>query len=106
MQKVVEKIIMGFTAVAVLLAMLGLILKSSGCTNAGIIVLMIAATAYFLIQLIMYWKNGEASENKSLIWGVIVSFLVALVIFVLGILLMTGKILPNGWFGAVKTLIF
>ncbi len=106
MQKVVEKIIMGVTGVAVLFAMLGLILKSSGCTNAGIIILMIAATAYFLIQLIMYWKNGDAAENKSLLVGVIVSFVVALLIFVLGILLMTGKILPNGWFGMIETLKF
>lgn len=106
MQKYVEKGIMVLTAVAVLLALIGLISGSSGCTNAGIIVLMIAAVAYCLVQILLYWKNSDEAETKSLLWGVIISLVVALVIFVLGVLLMTGKLLPNGFFGAIEVLKF
>ena len=106
MQNYVEKGIMALIAIAVLLALIGLVAGSSGVTNAGIIVLMIAAIAYCLVQLIMYWKNSDAAETKPLLWGVIISVAIALVIFVLGVLLITGKLLPNGFFGAIENIKF
>jgi len=55
----------------------------------------------------MYWKNDDPAYSKSLMKMAIGSVVVTLIIVVVGILLITGKLFPNGFFAeAVDTVKF
>lgn len=104
MQKVFEKIILGLVIVAVVLAILGLVLTSNAVSYAGIIVLMISAVAYAVLQIVPYLQNKDPKESKSLLIPAIVTSLVALLVVCVGILMMTGKLFPDGVFSAISLL--
>ncbi|MEG1923560.1 MAG: hypothetical protein RR054_02275 [Clostridia bacterium] len=101
MQKIVEKVILGLILVALVLAVIGLLASEPGLTNAGLIVLMVVAAAYAAVQVIMYVKNDDKEISRQMMWFAIITSVVAVAIICFGVLILTGKVFPNGIFKSV-----
>ena len=101
MQKIMEKVILGLVILALVLAIIGLLSKDSGFTNAGVIVLMVGAVAYAVIQVILYFQNDVAEINGSMRVIAIVSSVVAVIILCVGVLALSGKLNIAEWFTSI-----
>lgn len=63
MRKFVEKIVIGVLSVALVLAVLGLVLSLRVLANAALVILMIAAVAFSVIQIAEY-LGKYAGQNQ------------------------------------------
>lgn len=102
-QRIFEKTILILVLAALVLAVFGLIFSDNAVSYAGIIVLMLVAVAYAVMQIIIYLTNKNKEESRSLMLLAIITTLVALLVVCAGILVMTGKLFPNGVFSSVWT---
>lgn len=102
-QRIFEKTILILVLAALVLAVFGLIFSDNAVSYAGIIVLMLVAVAYAVMQIIIYLTNKNKEESRSLMLLAIITTLVALLVVCAGILVMTGKLFPNGVFLSVWT---
>lgn len=93
MRKFVEKIVIGVLSVALVLAVLGLVLSLRVLANAALVILMIAAVAFSVIQIAEYLENmQDKTKSKGLLAYMIASIIITLAIIVVSIFTFAGKL--------------
>ena len=93
MRKFVEKIVIGVLSVALVLAVLGLVLSLRVLANAALVILMIAAVAFSVIQIAEYLANmQDKTKSKGLLAYMIASIIITLAIIVVSIFTFAGKL--------------
>ena len=93
MRKFVEKIVIGVLSVALVLAVLGLVLSLRVLANAALVILMIAAVAFPVIQIAEYLENmQDKTKSKGLLAYMIASIIITLAIIVVSIFTFAGKL--------------
>ena len=93
MRKFVEKIVIGVLSVALVLAVLGLVLSLRVLANAALVILMIAAVTFSVIQIAEYLENmQDKTKSKGLLAYMIASIIITLAIIVVSIFTFAGKL--------------
>lgn len=93
MRKFVEKIVIGVLSVALVLAVLGLVLSLRVLANAALVILMIAAVAFSVIQIAEHLENmQDKTKSKGLLAYMIASIIITLAIIVVSIFTFAGKL--------------
>ena len=93
MRKFVEKIVIGVLSVALVLAVLGLVLSLRVLANAALVILMIAAVAFSVIQIAESLENmQDKTKSKGLLAYMIASIIITLAIIVVSIFTFAGKL--------------
>ena len=93
MRKFVEKIVIGVLSVALVLAVLGLVLSLRVLANAALVILMIAAVAFSVIQIAEYLEiMQDKTKSKGLLAYMIASIIITLAIIVVSIFTFAGKL--------------
>ena len=93
MRKFVEKIVIGVLSVALVLAVLGLVSSLRVLANAALVILMIAAVAFSVIQIAEYLENmQDKTKSKGLLAYMIASIIITLAIIVVSIFTFAGKL--------------
>ena len=85
--------ILFWAAVLILLAVLGLVLSLRVLANAALVILMIAAVAFSVIQIAEYLENmQDKTKSKGLLAYMIASIIITLAIIVVSIFTFAGKL--------------
>lgn len=92
MRKFVEKIVIGVLSVALVLAVLGLVLSLRVLANAALVILMIAAVAFSVIQIAEYLENMQDKTKSKGLAYMIASIIITLAIIVVSIFTFAGKL--------------
>ena len=96
MRKTIENIIIGILIVSLILTVLGVVLANDVLTKAAVVVLMLVAVTYAVLQVMDYFdmlKLDDKKKQKSSFWFMIISVVVALTIICVGIFVLAGKLL-------------
>ncbi len=96
MRKTIENIIIGILIVSLILTVLGVVLANDVLTKAAVVVLMLVAITYAVLQVMDYFdmlKLDDKKKQKSSFWFMIISVAVALTIICVGIFVLAGKLL-------------
>lgn len=95
MRRTLENIIIGILIVALILAVLGVVLKNDVVSKAAFVVLIIVAVAYTVLQVVDYFdtlKIDDVKKQKSQFWFMVVTVVLSLVIVCVSIFALAGKL--------------